>query len=63
MKVLFVNACLRGEKSRTLQLCNAYLEELRSIRPDVQIEELHLMIDIGSRSSIIFIRRKPWLVL
>ena len=42
MKVLFVNACLRGEKSRTLQLCNAYLEELRSIRPDVQIEELHL---------------------
>ena len=28
-----------------------------------QIEELHLMIDIGSRSSIIFIRRKPWLDL
>ena len=28
-----------------------------------QIEELHLMIDIGSKSSMIFIRRKPWLDL
>ena len=28
-----------------------------------QIEELHLMIDIGSKSSMICIRRKPWLDL
>ena len=26
MTVLFVNACLRGEESRTLTLCREYLE-------------------------------------
>lgn len=42
MKVLFVNACLRGEKSRTLQLCKAYLAELQKKNPEVQVEELLL---------------------
>ena len=42
MKVLFVNACLRGEKSRTLALCSHYLKELKAAKPDTEIEELDL---------------------
>ena len=42
MNVLFVNACLRGEKSRTLELCRHYLEGLRAEKPEVQIAEVDL---------------------
>ena len=42
MKVLFVNACLRDEKSRTLALCRHYLKELKSAKPDIEVEELNL---------------------
>lgn len=31
MGVLFVNACLRGDESRTLRLCRAYLEGLPNV--------------------------------
>lgn len=40
-KVLFVNACVRGENSRTLKLANVYLEGLRKNR-DVVIVERNL---------------------
>ncbi|MCI8609763.1 MAG: NAD(P)H dehydrogenase [Firmicutes bacterium] len=42
MKVLFVNACLRGERSRTLQLCRDYLVKLKEKYPEAEIEELNL---------------------
>ncbi|MBR5230146.1 MAG: NAD(P)H-dependent oxidoreductase, partial [Firmicutes bacterium] len=42
MKVLFVNACMRGEKSRTLKLCRAYLEKLQQAFGDATIEEVDL---------------------
>lgn len=42
MKVLFVNACMRGEKSRTLVLCKDYLAKLQAKYPDAVIEEINL---------------------
>ena len=44
MKLLFVNACMRGKESRTHQLCMDYLEKfLRAKKEeDWQIEELDL---------------------
>lgn len=41
MKVLFVNCCIsqRGEKSRTLALCRAFLEECRRLHPDWAFEQ------------------------
>ena len=42
MKVLFVNACLRGERSRTLVLCREYLKKLREIHPEAVVEEVDL---------------------
>ena len=55
MKVLFVNACLRGEKSRTLALCRHYLKELKAAKPDTEVEELNLEemeIEVQSGSMI-----------
>ena len=42
MKVLFVNACVRGEKSRTLALCRDYLQKLQEKYPDAVMEEVDL---------------------
>ena len=42
MKVLFVNCCVRGEASRTLRLCRAALEEIRTRFPQADVEELCL---------------------
>ncbi len=42
MKILFVNACMRGEKSRTLVLCKDYLEKLQKVHPEAVIEEVNL---------------------
>ena len=41
MTTLFVNACLRGEESRTLQLCQAYLEGLDDVQ-EVNLAQLRL---------------------
>ncbi|MEL7608981.1 MAG: NAD(P)H-dependent oxidoreductase [Bacillota bacterium] len=42
MKVLFVNCCIRGERSRTLRLCKTYLKALIERRPDCEVTELYL---------------------
>lgn len=43
MKLLFVNACPRGrEVSRTLELCDAFMETFREKNPGVLVEELDL---------------------
>ena len=42
MNILFVNACIRGEASRTLGLCRAALEEIRAKYPQGEITELCL---------------------
>ena len=38
MKLLFVNACMRGEDSRTLALCREYIAQ----RPAMEVEEVNL---------------------
>lgn len=42
-KILFVNACVRGEASRTLRLTKAFLNELRKALPDCELVEHNLM--------------------
>lgn len=42
MKVLFVNCCIRGEASRTLRLCQVALEEIHTVFPEAEVEELCL---------------------
>lgn len=39
MKLLFVNACPRGEASRTLRLARVFLDEVRRLLPTVQVIE------------------------
>ncbi len=40
-KLLFVNACIRGEgQSRTLQLCRAFLQEYCRLHPDTELQEV-----------------------
>lgn len=41
MTVLFVNACLRGEESRTLKLCREYLDGIEDVK-EVNLAELKL---------------------
>lgn len=41
MSVLFVNACLRGEESRTLKLCRAYLDGVEDVE-EVDLAALRL---------------------
>ena len=41
MTTLFVNACVRGERSRTLQLCREYLDGMPDVR-EVNLERLAL---------------------
>lgn len=41
-KVLFLDACIREEDSRTKQLCDVYLEEFVKRHPEVEIEHLVL---------------------
>lgn len=43
LKILFVNACVRGAESRTLELARIFLEELCSCLPDTQVIEHDLM--------------------
>ncbi len=46
MKLLFINACIRGERSRTLELCRYYLkgfmDKKQAAGEDWQLEELDL---------------------
>ena len=42
MTTLFVNACLRGEKSRTLQLCQEYLDGMPCVH-EVNLERIKLV--------------------
>ena len=39
--VLFVNACLRGEASRTLELCREYLQDIENVK-EVNLSEPRL---------------------
>ena len=44
MKFLFVNACIRGENSRTYQLCRDYIEKFKEAKKneDWTLEEVNL---------------------
>jgi len=62
MKVLFVNACMRGEKSRTLVLCRDYLEKLQKLHPEAAIEEVNLdSLDIEVQTGDFIARREVFL--
>ncbi len=41
MGILFINACLRGEESRTHELCRTYLEDLPDVT-EVDLSQLRL---------------------
>lgn len=41
-KLLFVDACIRDENSRTKRLCDVYLEEFMKKNPEVEMETLTL---------------------
>lgn len=38
--LLFVNACVRGEKSRTLKLARRFLERYQAVHPDTEVTEV-----------------------
>ena len=62
MKVLFVNACMRGEKSRTLVLCRDYIEKLQAAYPQAEIEEVDLTtLDIQVQDGAFIERRDAFL--
>lgn len=42
MELLFVNACIRGEASRTLRLAKTVMQELSRLTPELHITELNL---------------------
>ena len=41
-KLLFINACVRGERSRTLRLCKKYISSFLARHTDYEWEELDL---------------------
>lgn len=62
MKVLFVNACMRGEKSRTLELCRDYLNKLQEAYPQAEVEEVDLTtLDIQVQDGAFIERRDVFL--
>ncbi len=42
MKVLFVNACIRGAESNTLKLCRTAIEEIQAKFPEATFSEVNL---------------------
>lgn len=44
MKLLFVNACIRGEESRTYELCKDYMKKFAEVKKDepLRVEEINL---------------------
>ena len=50
MTVLFVNACLRGDESRTLTLCREYLEGIEDVK-EVNLSELRLKPYYGDSAA------------
>lgn len=62
MKVLFVNACMRGKKSRTLELCRDYLKKLQEAKSEAVIEEVDLAtLDIEVQDGEFIERRDGFL--
>ena len=43
--LLFINACVRGERSRTLKLARRFLDAYRASHPDTVITERDLCAD------------------
>ena len=48
MNLLYVDACVRGEDSRTARLADAFLGECRRFRPDVTVT-VHRLSEMGLR--------------
>lgn len=43
MELLFVNACVRGPKSRTFRLADRFFTRYRALRPEVTVTEFNVM--------------------
>lgn len=41
-KLLFIDTCIREEKSRTKKLCDVYIEEFKKANPDTEVETVVL---------------------
>ena len=66
-KVLFLDACIREEGSRTKQLCDVYLEEFLKYHPEAEVETVvlregsvhtHTMEKLNERDG--YVRNKDW---
>lgn len=66
-KVLFLDACIREEGSRTRQLCDVYLEEFLKYHPEAEVETVvlregsvhtHTMEKLNERDG--YVRNKDW---
>lgn len=57
-KLLFVDACIRGEQSRTKKLCDVYLEEFRKHHPDVEMETVTLERGVVEPHTVEYIRQR-----
>ena len=42
MKLLFINACIRGKKSRTLELASYFISKYKKENKDIKVEEVVL---------------------
>ncbi|MBR0104495.1 MAG: NAD(P)H-dependent oxidoreductase [Firmicutes bacterium] len=42
MKILFVNACMRGKESRTLRICDKFMKKYKSLHPEDIFEEVDI---------------------
>lgn len=43
-KILYINACVRGEASRTAQIANTFFDELEKAHPEAVVTEKNLML-------------------
>ena len=58
MKLLFLDACMRGEKSRTKRICDKVIEEIKNKYPYIEIETA----DIKSIANIEKTVPSEWIV-
>ena len=61
-KLLFINACIRGDRSRTLRLCKKYISTFLAYHPDYEWEEVELNeLDLVPQTRDVLDRRDAFI--
>ncbi len=61
-KLLFINACIRGDRSRTLRLCKKYISTFLAYHPDYEWEEVDLNeLDLVPQTRDVLDRRDAFI--